>query len=132
MTHFSPIIALNTRFRLEKVYTYGQGEVCHHNFNFIVIRHVGTVGFVSRHVLKNIGLLDYIFSCSNYRPLPIPEVTFLSPKFALKFRLSLEKSIFGQTNASEITSSYFHTPARFGTIGFVSKRPFQKYIGKWD
>ena len=27
MTHLSAIIALNSRFRLEKVYTYGQGEV---------------------------------------------------------------------------------------------------------
>ena len=28
VTNLSPIIALNCRFRLEKVYTYGQGEVC--------------------------------------------------------------------------------------------------------
>ena len=40
----------------------------------------GTVGSSRRDVLKNIGLLDYICSFSNYRPLPIPEVTLLSPK----------------------------------------------------
>ena len=33
-----------------------------------------------RDVFKNIGLLDYIFLFSNYRPLPLPEVTLLSPK----------------------------------------------------
>ena len=28
VTHLSPIIAVDSRFRSEKVYTYGQGEVC--------------------------------------------------------------------------------------------------------
>ena len=51
-----------------------------------------------RDVFKNIGYLDYIFffSFSNYRPLPIPEVTLLSPKIALNFRLRLGKAyLFG-------------------------------------
>ena len=49
-----------------------------------------------RDVFKNVGLFDYIFSFSNYRPLPIPEVTLLSPKTALNFRFRLGKAyMFG-------------------------------------
>ena len=49
-----------------------------------------------RVVLKNIGLLDYVFLFSNYRPLPIPEVTLLLLKTALNFRFRLGKAyIFG-------------------------------------
>ena len=49
-----------------------------------------------RDVFKNIGYLDYTFSFSNYRPLPIPEVTLLSPKTALNFRFRLGKAyLFG-------------------------------------
>ena len=57
----------------------------------------GPVEFVSKRCVHNfIGLLDYIFSFSNYRPLPIPEVTLLSPKTALNFRFRLGKAyIFG-------------------------------------
>ena len=45
-----------------------------------------------RDVFKNIIYLDYIFSFLNYRPLPIPEVTLLSPKTALNFRFRLGKA----------------------------------------
>ena len=49
-----------------------------------------------KHVFKNIGLLDYIVSFSNYRPLTIPEVTRLSHKNALNVRFRLGKTyIFG-------------------------------------
>ena len=98
-----------------------------------------------RNVFKNIGYLDYIFSFSNYRPVLIPEVTLLSPKTALNFRFRLGKAYLlgygeirpkkrnaSKTGSDVIIFSTSLNPAMFGTIGFVSKRRFQKYIGKWD
>ena len=56
----------------------------------------GTLDSSRTDVFKNIGLFDYIFSFSNYRPLPIPEVPLSSPKAALNFHLRLGKAyIFG-------------------------------------
>ena len=99
-----------------------------------------------RDVFKNIGLLDYFFfSFSNYRPLPIPELTLLLPKTALNFHFRFRESIYirigraepEKRNASKTGNdvNIFLTllnPVMFGIIGFVSKRRFQIYIGKWD
>ena len=70
----------------EKVNSSGNRKLCHHNFNFVVYPScLEPLHSSRRDVLKNIFLLDFIFSFSNYRPLPIPEVTLLSSKTALKF-----------------------------------------------
>ena len=54
----------------------------------------GTVYSSRRDAFKNIGLLDYIFSFSNCRPLSILEVALLSPKTALNFPFRLGKYMF--------------------------------------
>ena len=95
--------------------------------------------------IKKYRLFRLYFFVSNYRPLPIPEVTLLSPKTALNFRLRSGKAyLFGygelrlkkrhapKTGNDVIIISTSLNPAMFGTIGFVSKRRFQKYIGKWN
>ena len=55
----------------------------------------GTVGFVSKiRLQKYIGKWDSLYSFSSYRPFSKPEVTDLSPIFALNSRFRLEKSIY--------------------------------------
>ena len=47
-------------------------------------------------------------------------------------RVMPEKGNASKTRNDVIIISSLLNPAMFGTIGFVLKRRFQLYIGKWD